>query len=73
MEWISIKERWPTERTHVLTVDKQGTCLVDYAFYLHERPDKTCISRLIWAKKSDRQQNSITHWMPLPEPPKEQI
>lgn len=57
-EWISVDERLPDENGRFLTVDKIGDMMVCY-----------------WEKHfgwfaSVCNKNAITHWMPLPEPPK---
>ena len=58
-EWISVEERLPDENGRFLTVDKKGDMMVCY-----------------WEKHFGWfamvcNKNAITHWMPLPEPPKE--
>lgn len=64
MEWISVKDRLPEIGERVLTLDKRGR-IGDREYYRFEsgficfRPDG-----LVPGK-------DITHWMPLPEPPKE--
>lgn len=57
-EWISVSERLPDGNGRFLTVDKKGDMMVCY-----------------WEKRfgwfaSVCNKNAITHWMPLPEPPK---
>ena len=57
-EWISVEERLPDGNGRFLTVDKKGDMMVCY-----------------WEKRfgwfaSVCNKNAITHWMPLPEPPK---
>ena len=54
--WISVKERLPEEQQDVLVYLKRGGCAVDY--FIPSRNDK-------WGYKD------VTHWMPLPTPPKE--
>lgn len=56
--WISVDERLPDGNGRFLTVDKNGDMMVCY-----------------WEKRfgwfaSVCNKNAITHWMPLPEPPK---
>lgn len=58
-EWISVEERLPDENGRFLTVDKKGDMMVCF-----------------WEKHFGWfamvcNKNAITHWMPLPEPPKE--
>ena len=54
--WISVKERLPEEQQDVLVYLKRGGCAVDY--FIPSRNDK-------WGYKD------VTHWQPLPAPPKE--
>lgn len=56
-EWISVKDRLPDEDTRVLVYIK-GT----YTFFDTDR---------ILYGKWVRWNASVTHWMPLPEPPKD--
>lgn len=76
VKWISVKERLPeaveknadgkiTFSDFVLvylvcddgfTYITNDKCIVDSKLWLHEIPDKDC---------------KVTHWMPLPEPPKD--
>ena len=63
-KWISVKERLPKEWEDVLVRSWCGFCEV--AIYLGT-PGKW---RVCWSH--DRlEDNSVTHWMPLPEPPDE--
>lgn len=60
MEWISVKERLPKEYIRVLFSTNAGK--VDIGQYVHER----------WFFGGIYQVRSpVTHWMPLPDPPKE--
>lgn len=62
MEWISVKDRLPEEGKLVLTFMNGYEYKLNYVILLPE---------VLWATTLEREQNSITHWMPLPEPPKE--
>ena len=61
-EWISVKDRLPEPLEDVLTIDNNGNIFISW----------------LWLKKfRDRcfasdTRGDITHWMPLPEPPKEE-
>ena len=62
MEWISVEDRLPEDYQHILTYD--GNCVEPGVFY-----EKSGFFELdkyesdpLWA---------VTHWMPLPKPPKE--
>lgn len=61
MEWISVEDRLPENKVRVLLFDNEGFGVVS--------------GRLIasvWYLESEKDLNSnVTHWMPLPEPPKE--
>jgi hypothetical protein len=58
-EWISVDERLPKELTHVIVCDEDGT--VGEAFCYKE-------GRFEWIDSEEIA--FVTHWMPLPEPPK---
>ena len=60
MEWISVKDRLPDDEENVLAFvfgEAEVCCL------------KNGVWRNEWMKFYD---GDITHWMPLPEPPKEE-
>lgn len=64
-EWISVEERLPEDQRSVLTVNGHGEIRI----------------MGLWSKRGDEwtwvhnnrmmHYNDITHWLPLPEPPKE--
>jgi hypothetical protein len=64
-KWISVKERLPIDRLkkYLVAFRDVGGSIVDMARYFPS-DGWTCDN---W----DVPQNLITHWMPLPEPPKE--
>ena len=64
-QWISVKERLPIDRLkkYLVAFRDAGGSIVDMARYFPS-DGWTCDN---W----DVPQNLITHWMPLPEPPKE--
>lgn len=67
MEWISVKEKMPEEFTEVLTSYKFGTdhkCCVDYIITTESEP-----RGFFWGRRIESDQDDVTHWMPLPEPP----
>ncbi len=69
-EWISVKDRLPEENTRVLICTQWGD--VWMASYYSE-----CrIAQAYWDVETlrgggiDFKATEVTHWMPLPEPPK---
>ena len=67
MEWISVKDHLPEEGKVVLrygnNIEKYE---VDYIVTFDEREPS-----YIWAGVLVDDYLKVTHWMPLPEPPKE--
>lgn len=67
-KWISVKERLPEEHENVLVAVKSPffvTLLnIDEMEYDEVKEEKTWLLH-------ERGDYKITHWMPLPEPPKE--
>lgn len=57
--WISVEERLPEECTHVIVHDEDGT--VGEAFH-------SISDHFEWV--ANEKIAFVTHWMPLPEPPK---
>ena len=60
-EWISVKDRLPVDMGTVLIAHKGG---VSFAWF----------NGAYWTKGAatkHRPIKTVTHWMPLPEPPKE--
>ena len=66
--WISVKDRLPENEQYVILWTKTG--VMKYAKYLDDEPHRPWItydengSCRAW-------DNVVTHWMPMPEPPKE--
>lgn len=64
-EWISVKDRLPEEKVNCIVHYKHSYCdnddywAIGICFYDGEK------FKIDWAYK-------VTHWMPLPEPPKEE-
>lgn len=73
--WISVEEQMPEHGTDVLVLTAPGTlslgknCVV--AEYIHPRMEKSGVFINFYAGYDDKNILSVTHWMPLPEPPKE--
>lgn len=83
MEWISVKDRLPEEATVVWAIEEnhQGPIMADYSFMSDGENsgfvwsivyDIPTYHKGVWIYTSyfDDQYN-VTHWMPLPEPPKQ--
>jgi hypothetical protein len=64
-QWISVKDRLPNRNTNVLAWIKCGTS--EYVFIETASGDPSVCSG--WKHYNKDQ---VTHWMPLPEPPKEE-
>lgn len=59
-KWISVKDRQPKHYTPVLAFCDNGDTIFGFMdFYKH------------WAEVGSEIPYAVTHWMPLPEPPKE--
>ena len=58
-EWISVKDRLPDMYQNVLAIRADGKIVVDAIGSLE-----------IWYKQMDIVGRPVTHWMPLPQPPK---
>jgi hypothetical protein len=63
MNWISVKDRLPDDYSDVLVYDYDGM-QYDIGWYDFEGYKG-------WVNTN--MEDSITHWMPLPEPPSEAI
>ena len=57
-EWISVKDRLPEENGIYLTFNKKK----QYEFHLFQ------VGKRMW--QGVWEEDGVTHWMPLPEPPK---
>ena len=62
--WISVKERLPFRGDAVICVGDNGMGIADFV-----SGDKWCV--LPWFYVDGEQETGVTHWMPLPTPPKE--
>ena len=67
-EWISVKDRLPEQLKEVLICfDGYGKKSVSTATYRNYFYGKEWLSNMMSLSV-----DSVTHWMPLPEPPKEE-
>lgn len=63
MEWISVKDRLPEEGIKVLSyLENYDEYKIDYIILFPEP---------IWACVLERDQNTVTHWMPLHKSPQQ--
>lgn len=62
MEWISVEKEMPTPDERILLIDEGTNCPWHIGVFSDARNLFTAIDRQIL--------HSVTHWMPLPEPPK---
>ena len=60
-QWISVKDRLPEEKERVLVFLKRGNRTKGYT-----EIDTDRLIKRIWVRWG----SYVTHWMPLPEPPK---
>lgn len=64
-EWISVKDRLPEMHTKVLCCGKKGgRFIAELSSWGHE-------NHLYWTKRDGKGCSEPTHWMPLPQPPKD--
>ena len=68
MEWISVKDRLPTEQGHYLAIGTlnwaHGGCHDDNG---GDRRKNMVIA--FWDSTERFNRSDVTHWMPLPNPP----
>ena len=66
-KWISVKDELPPRELNILAVNGHGRIKI---LALWKKEDK----RWTWIEDSRfTHRNDITHWMPLPEPPEEEL
>lgn len=58
MNWISVKDRLPKDLSWMLVLEASTDCAI--AYWTGER----------WSADRETPLGEVTHWMPLPEPPK---
>lgn len=63
-EWISVDERLPEVDTNVLVITTSGSFKVARCNIYHNK------MLVLWATNDGWGETAITHWMPLPEAPK---
>ena len=62
-EWISVKDRLPELHTKVLCCGVKGGRFIAETSEWGE-------GHIYWTKRDGKGCSEVTHWMPLPEPPK---
>lgn len=69
-EWISVKERLPESRHDVLAYD--GSFVVSAQIWRNYRGPQWSLPSSVGGCEAEANfnENGITHWMPLPPPPK---
>lgn len=70
-KWIPVTERSPFPRTKVLVAYKCGVTIAEYRGYDVELINGQYRQRFYWhgVKGPKDTLRSVTHWLPLPEPP----
>ena len=67
MEWISVEDKMPEPETEVLCINSMGVKVVGWLFYgMKNKDEKQYVCDAEFVKVVN-----ITHWVPLPEPPKD--
>lgn len=73
MEWISVKDKLPTEEDNmylVSVISPSGKLRTTFCRWENRRPYYKP-AKWNWIRREVVSIKDITHWMPLPEPPKE--
>lgn len=80
-EWISVKDRLPDEGKYLVCKDVHGNKIIDICAYTNnleaiDKYDFQGQNRGGWYGYDSEcgyfERRNVTHWMPLPEPPKEE-
>ena len=71
MEWINVKDRLPENNVWVLVAIENVGVLTELGIYCCDCENGTGKLSTGWLTScSLHKEERITHWMPLPEPPK---
>ena len=75
MEWISIKDRLPEDNQNVLFIEKDSQVPISGWFdkketNKHQQWNEHCNCGG-YEREDKLYQQEVTHWMPLPSPPKD--
>lgn len=57
--WISVEDELPNDGAYVVTINKVG--LKEVRHFYHDK----------WFSSFGNEYGDVTHWMPIPQPPKE--
>ena len=75
-KWISVKDRLPEPSTYVLALTAPGALSVGQnvivADYIHPKKEEHGVFIMAYTPCADQYILPVTHWMPLPETPKEE-
>ena len=75
-KWISVKERLPKPSTYVLALTAPGALSVGenviVADYIHPKKEEYGVFVMAYTSYADQYILPVTHWMPIPEMPKEE-
>lgn len=75
-KWISVKERLPKPSTYVLALTAPGALSVGenviVADYIHPKKEEYGVFIMAYTSYADQYILPVTHWMPIPEMPKEE-
>lgn len=69
-EWISIKDRLPEDFGWFLVIDEYMPINLSVTIGFYEGADSE-INWLPLDSRASQESMVVTHWMPLPEPPKD--
>lgn len=75
-KWISVEDRLPEPSTYVLALTAPGSLSVGenviVADYIHPKREDHGVFVIAYTNYDDKDIVNVTHWMPLPELPKEE-
>ena len=74
-KWISVKDRLPNPSTYVLALTAPGALSVGQnvivADYIHPKSEDHGVFVIAYTNYDDKDIVPVTHWMPMPEMPKD--
>lgn len=75
-KWISVEDRLPEPSSYVLALTAPGALSVGQnvivADYIHPKSEDHGVFVIAYTNYDDKDIVPVTHWMSLPEPPKEE-